>query len=368
MFTALQDQRLRAAKQAFSTRRIPKTLIDGYIDHPHTPEPGDLVLARVEQLGRLQRLESPDGRRCRLYEGDEILVTYGNRYAPDAYEALIPKDLGRCHLAAAGGLASTVVATNTRFADEDRPPTTLLPIGICVDRDGMPINLKHHTTAPIDNRFTDVPVIIVFGSSMNSGKTTTAAGIIRGLANHGRSVGAAKITGTCAGGDLWKFKDAGATQTYDFTDVGMATTYREDIDRIVRGAEILTATLEDQGCDVIVLEIADGLHQAETAALLGDAGLRAIVDHWVYAADSASSVALGVQLLRDIGITITCVSGSVTASPLAIREAIGLTYIPILDLDRLECGDEPMLWIEPSVPSHLHPVPYVGSVNQLAAL
>lgn len=368
MFTVLENQRLRAAKQAFSTRRVPKSLIRGYIDHPHRPEPGDLVLARVEQLGRLQRLESPDGRRCRLYEGDEILLAYGNRYAPDAYEALIPKDLGRCHLAAAGGLASLIVATNSRFADEDRPPTTLLPIGICVDPDHKPINLRHRATRPVDKRFTDVPVIVVLGSSMNSGKTTTAAGIVRGLARHGRSVGAAKITGTCAGGDLWKFKDAGAAYTYDFTDAGMATTYREDVNEIVKGAEILTAKLEHDGCDVIVLEIADGIHQFETAALLGDATFRTIADHWIFAADSASSVALGVQLLRDLGITITCVSGSVTASPLAIREAIGLTYVPILDLDRLECGDEPMLWVEPSIPSHIRPVPCVGGVNQLAAL
>lgn len=368
MFTVLEDQRLRAAKQAFSTRRVPKSLIRGYIDDPHRPEPGDLVLARVEQLGRLQRLESPDGRRCRLYEGDEILLAYGNRYAPDAYEALIPKDLGRCHLAAAGGLASLVVATNSRFADEDRPPTTLLPVGICVDRDNRPINLRHRATRPIDKRFNDVPVIVVLGSSMNSGKTTTAAGIVHGLARHGRSVGAVKTTGTCAGGDLWKFKDAGATHTYDFTDAGMATTYREDIDRIVKGAALLTAQLEHDGCDVVVMEIADGIHQSETAALLGDATFRTIADHWIFAADSASSVALGAQLLRDLGISVACISGSFTASPLAIREAIGLTHVPILDLESLECGDEPMLWLEPSDPGHLHAVPCAGGVNRIAAL
>lgn len=121
MFNILQDQRLRATKQAFSTRRVPKSSIVGYVDHPHSPRPGDLVIARLEQLGRLKRLETPDGRRCTFYDGDEIIVAYGNRYAPDAYEALIPDDLGRCHLAAAGGLASRIVATNVRFADDDRP-------------------------------------------------------------------------------------------------------------------------------------------------------------------------------------------------------------------------------------------------------
>ncbi len=347
MVNLLPKKRIEAAKRAFSARRIPLSAIKGFIDHTYRPSVGDLVLARVEELGRLQRIELPRGRRSRLYEGDEILVAYGNRYAPDAYEALIPEDLGPCHLAAAGGLAANVVATNRRFADEDRPPTALTPIGVCVDQDGHPINLARYAIEPRRGVLIDAPVIAVFGASMNAGKTTTAAGLIRGLARQGITVGAAKITGTCSGGDLWKFLDAGCHRAYDFTDAGMTTTYMERVTSIVSAAQSLAAELEADGCEAIVIEIADGVHQAETAALLEDQTIRMIVDHWVYAADSASAVRMGMQISRDIDLPLRCISGSVTASPLAVREASNVAEVPMLDLEELESGEQPLEWIDP---------------------
>ncbi|MDJ0911496.1 MAG: hypothetical protein QNI99_20090 [Woeseiaceae bacterium] len=347
MITILPGKRIEAAKRAFSTRRVSLAAIKGYIDHEYQPNVGDVVLARVEEVGRLERIELPCGRKSRLYEGDEVLLAYGNRYAPDAYEALMPRDLGPCDLAAAGGLAATIVETNLLFADEDRPPTSLAPIGVCVDHDGHPINVAGYGLGQGRSVITDVPVITVFGSSMNSGKTTTAAGLIRGLAQQGLTVGAAKITGTCSGGDLWKFLDAGCYRAYDFTDVGMATTYKESTTSIVAGAQALVSELEADDCDVIVMEIADGIHQEETAALLNDQAMRLLVDHWVYAADSASAVNLGARIAKDIGLPLRCISGAVTASPLAVREASNSTEVPMLGLDELESGEQAMSWIDP---------------------
>ena len=45
------------------------------------------------------------------------------------------------------------------------------------------------------------PVLIVAGTAMNAGKTTAAARLIKGLQRAGLRVGAAKVTGTGAGGD-----------------------------------------------------------------------------------------------------------------------------------------------------------------------
>lgn len=365
MVTFLPKKRIETAKRAFSTRRVPLSAIKGIIDHPYQPRVGDVVLARVETIGRLQRIELPCGRRSRLYEGDEVLVTYGNRYAPDAYEALLPRNLDRCDLAAAGGLAANVVATNQRFADEEQPPTSLIPIGVCVDRDGRPINLARYGMEPKRGVLIDAPVIAVFGASMNAGKTTTAAGLIRGLAQQGLSVGAAKITGTCSGGDLWKFLDAGCHRAYDFTDAGMTTTYKERVTCIVAAAQSLVAELEADGCDAIVIEIADGIHQAETAALLEDQTMRMIVDHWVYAADSSSAVRMGLQIADEIGLPLRCISGSVTASPLAVREASNFGEVPLLGLEELEAGEQTILWVDP--PRRVPEVPAGFYAAQLRA-
>ena len=102
----LSAQRLDQAKWAYTTRRInqqqPMQLLHGSL----CPEAGDLVLARVEELGQHKRLELVSSRRATLFEGDEIVVAYGNRYAPDQFEGIVPDHLGACRLVAAGGVAA----------------------------------------------------------------------------------------------------------------------------------------------------------------------------------------------------------------------------------------------------------------------
>lgn len=365
--TILDEQRLEAAKQAFSTRRVPKAAIRGVNSARRKPHPGDVVLARVEEIGRLRRVELPTGRKSTLYEGDELILTYGNRYAPDAYEALIPNDLGPCDLAAAGGLASHVVETNLSFADEQRRPTKLIPVGLCVGQNGDVLNLSDFAISAPTSSASKAPVITVFGASMNAGKTTTVAGIIRGLTRLGKRVGAAKITGTCSGGDLWKFHDAGAYRAYDFTDAGLATSYKESLTTVRTHAHKLVNRLNTDGCDVIVVEIADGLHQQETAALLQDLSFRALVDHWVFAADNASSIAIGMTIVNTYNLTISGVSGSVTASPLALREAEQLTQAPIYSLQELELGHAIEGWMDHQVLA-LPVLPTTKEAHQLVAM
>ena len=345
MMTLLEDARMAAAKPSFAVRNVPPSALRTLDDRPRKPQPGDIVLASVVEVGRLKGLQLPSGRKSQLYPGDELVLVYGHRYAPDAYEAKLPVNLGLCELAAAGGLAGQIEATNFKFASEKSPPTLLRPAGLFVGTDGRPLNVSDFAVAsePLERR--KAPVICVFGASMNAGKTTSAAGLIKGLTAQGNKVGAAKVTGTCSGGDLFKFQDAGAVHAIDFTDAGLATTYRECPKRIVEAAEALIADLDARDCDVIVMEIADGLFQQETAALLRDVRFREMVDHWMFAADSAPSILTGLTVADSIGLEIAAVSGSVTASPLAVREATGFVDTPILTLPDLYEGHAAMSWL-----------------------
>ena len=81
-------------------------------------------------------------------------------------------------------------------------------------------------------------------------------------------MGFAKITGTGSGGDTWLLKDAGAHPVLDFTDAGLASTYLEPAWEIQRVFTTLVGHLTLATVDAIVLEIADGVLQAESAALL----------------------------------------------------------------------------------------------------
>lgn len=131
-------------------------------------------------VGHHRRIELRNGRKAELFPGDEIVVCYGNRYAPDQFEATVPDDLGQCHLVAAGGLASRCL---TRHASAHEA-TIIEPVGLLADADCRPVNLARWSLQPVatDHR---PPTVAVLGTAMNAGKTSTAASLVHGLAGAG---------------------------------------------------------------------------------------------------------------------------------------------------------------------------------------
>ncbi len=320
--------RVKHAKTSYSIRRVNLAAATRLVTD-RRPEAGDLVLARVTLLGQHQHLESSTGRRVRLWPGDEIIVAFGARYAPDQFEASVPHDLSACHLVAAGGIAALVESRHASI----RPATQIEPIGLLADAHGV-LNMRRAAlgTPPAGRAAFTVAVL---GSSMNAGKTTTAASVIAGLRRLGLRVGAAKLTGTGAGGDRWLMTDAGAAPVLDFTDAGYASTAGLGIEALEQILTQLTRHVAAAGVECVVLEVADGLLQAETAALVRSMRFIKSVDAVLFAAPDALSAVAGVDWLRQHRLPVTAVSGVVTASPLAAREAQQAIALPVHTPDEL---------------------------------
>jgi hypothetical protein len=340
----LDPRRLAAAKSAYTTRFVSRLIASdphgyGLVTGEHVvPHAGDVVLARVTELGQHGGIQLPDGRRATLFVGDEILVAYGDRYAPDQFEAEVPDNLGPTNLVAAGGLAATVISAHSKMA----MPTQIEPLGLLTNAHGV-VTLK--SCAPFDaaapEDVTVLPrlgkplVIGVLGTSMNSGKTTTVASIVRGLAKAGFEVAAGKVTGTGACGDPMLFHDSGASRVLDFTDFGHGSTYLMEHGAVRSLFVSLIRELAATGPDVIVVEVADGLFQRETARLLQDPLFKQLVDLVVFAAGEALGAVAGQIHLAQYGLAPVAVSGMLTASPLAKKEAAGALDVPVLDKDDL---------------------------------
>ena len=314
--SGLKRGRVNVAKRAFTTRRVPpedmRTLIGGNA----SPMPGDLVLASVDEIGKQTRLELTNGRRARMFLGDEIIVCFGNRYAPDQFEALVGPDLSGCDLVAGGGLAAREMSRHERMIE----PTRITPIGLIGDASGNRLNVRDYAI-PRENVGGPITTVLVAGTSMNAGKTLTSASIVRGLKARGHRVAAIKATGTGAGGDLWIMWDVGADIVVDFTDAGFASTYKAPIEELEQGTLALIQHAAQAGCSHAVIEIADGLQQQETAALLRSKALRLRSMGVLFAAYDAMGAKAGVESLRQIGHRVLAVGGRLTRSPLAIREA-----------------------------------------------
>src|SRR5471030_929533 len=187
MTEPLDFRRLGSAKSAYTTRFVSR-LIDadprGYglvSGEGVVPRAGDVVLARVHKLGQHVRIERPNSYKAGLFEGDEILVAYGDRYAPDQFEAEVPAGLGMTNLVAAGGVAGTVLSAHALM----KAPTQIEPLGLLVDARGTvtlgrcaPFKVVAAQGAKTLRRVGKPLVIGVLGTSMNSGKTTTVGSIV----------------------------------------------------------------------------------------------------------------------------------------------------------------------------------------------
>ena len=336
----LDPARLASAKTAYTTRFVCRLIAadpHGYglmTGDQVVPQAGDVVLARVLKLGQHRGIDRPDGRKATLFEGDEILVAYGDRYAPDQFEAEVPNDLGPTQLVAVGGLAGTVVSAHAKMG----AATKIEPLGLLTDAGGT-VTLRrcapYKAVAPEDPKIlrrVGKPLVIgVLGTSMSSGKTTTVAAIVRGLSKAGLQVAAGKVTGTGAGGDPLLFHDSGASRTLDFTDFGYGSTYRLEHVEIRAVLVSLIDELARTGPDVIVVEVADGLLQRETARLVNDPLFKQQVNKIVFAAAEALGATAGQNLLAAHGMAPVAISGLLTASPLAMREAAAALDVPVLD-------------------------------------
>ncbi len=329
----LAEGRIAAARASFVTRRVnlgdAATLLT-----QARPRAGDVVLARVKRLRHHARLQCASGRRVQLFHGDEIVVCYGDRYAPQQFEAYVPETIGPCHLVASGGVAAQAINWHQRI---HRGPTEIEVLGILGDQNGRALNLRHYALPSGSN---EAPrsrprLVVLAGTSMDSGKTTSGAHLVRGLSRAGLRVGAAKVTGTGACNDFFLMQDAGASVVLDFTDAGHVSTYRVGEPAIRRIVETLSAELSRHELDVAVLEVADGLVQAETAALLSAAWFRHAIDGVIFCAQDAMGAKAGVEWLEQRGHDVLAVSGVLTAAPLAMREAGDLLQQPVIGLDGL---------------------------------
>lgn len=318
------------AHWCFAARRVEQSDAVNLHQNYRDVRSGDLILARVLEIGQHRGIQLRSGRRATLFPGDLVVMPCGARYAPDQFEGVAEIDPSGTDMLAGGGCLGRARHRNERV----RPATRVLPLGCVADEKGETINLDAYSL-DVAPEPTSVPLIAVVGTSMNSGKTLATAKLSHGLRLAGLRVGAIKATGTGSFGDYHQYQDSGAHFVADFSDVGMATTYLMPLERIKEGIWRLLKKAEEAGCDVVVMEIADGLLQQETGELLRDHELRDRLSGLVFACGDAVAARGGVALLESMGHSITALTGMLSCSPMLSSEASTATGVPVLTKSEL---------------------------------
>jgi len=330
-------------KHGFASRAVPLDQVSGVVPvSGESPRAGDLMLAEVLAVGKNKTVEDRDGRTMYLFPGDRVVGVFGNRYATDQYEGYVPAEpVEVCDMLSVGGLMGEVTSRH----DATAAPTRLKVLGQVSDPQGRPINqLGYGSLTGCDDYAPPLPagagaeVVVVLGSDMNSGKTTTAGTVARALSRAGHRVAAAKVTGTAAGKDGRFYESCGARPVLDFTSVGYPATYMVSERELLWIYNSLLYRLHSGGPDYIVVEVADGIFQRETRMLLESGEFRASVDHLFFAASDSLSAESGVRRVREHGLPLRATAGAVTGSALARREAEEATGTPCLSVDRIMDG------------------------------
>ncbi|HXV75994.1 MAG TPA: hypothetical protein VD788_06690 [Candidatus Polarisedimenticolaceae bacterium] len=308
-------------------------LIKGYEKLDRPPRVGDVVYGRISHVGQHGSLENRQGRIHMISDGTRAVFVYGNRYAPDGFEGVLPEtSLPEVDLLARSGLIGTMRSKNTAIKD----PTKVRILGHAIGEDLRPLNTIDHPIALPKSDVIDTKrrarMILNVGTSMNSGKSTTAIACCWALSSMGHAVRAAKVTGTASLKDILHMQDAGAEKIADFTHLGYPSTYLLEIGTVIEIFRSLDAKFANNPKKFWVVEFADGILQRETAALLRDEYVRSRIHRLIFSAVDAFGALGGLRALQEeFGLTPDAVSGRCTSSPLMVRELQGRTNIPVVN-------------------------------------
>lgn len=328
-------------KKTYTVRQVGGFSMNTKMVDTYIPKAGDVGIFKIVMpFGN--HVIGADGINVSIFEGDLIMAAFGSRYATSQYEAYVPNQpVHTCQLIGRGGVVGQIASVNPTFK---MPPSQLELVGYATHEFGSVMNIINWdalaTFTPTKPRRSKL--ILSIGSSMDSGKTTTAANLCAGLHNQGYRSAFIKLTGTAFPKDARYVYDRGADYACDFSLFGFPSTFLMPKSTLLDLFQSLVdhvTTLADP--DIIVMEIADGILQRETAMLLHDLDFMRTVDNVIFSCGDSLSAPMGLDILKSMGIQPFALSGLFTASELLIREVESFCQTPVLRAAELVLGERP---------------------------
>jgi hypothetical protein len=289
---------------------------------------GDFVIGRATgKRNRLWECETKTGRMADLVRGDLLVGALGERAATlegvgDWRRTTANRELDALTSA---GLLGRATSISPMLPDLMR----LEYLGHAT-RGGKKLGMKDFVV-PAQPRRLDIPVILLIGTSMSAGKTSSGQVIIRALNYLGMDVVGAKLTGAARYRDILKFRDAGAREVFDFVDAGLPSTVCPEPE-FKHALELMLSRIAATDAQVLVAEAgASPLEPYNGGAVVEY--LRDLTKFTVLCASDPYSV-LGVQTAYGDHMQADLVTGpaaNTTAAVKLVKELSGHKALNLLD-------------------------------------
>jgi hypothetical protein len=277
------------------------------------PRAGDVVVARVlTDNATYNMLELPTGRLAKVNPGDLIVGVLGRRRALKGFVGDVPVKVSAgdtLHLLNLGGVIGSCSGHHSSLNDAIQVEV----IGLACDDQGKVRNIADVALPMRETLGQTVPLVVIAGACMNSGKTYAATEIIQLATRAGWRVAAAKLSGIACLRDTLNMADHGAIATASFLDCGLPSTVGAD--NLAPVAKAIIARLNESTPDLVVVELGDGiLGGYSVESIFEDPELRAAMTTLVFCASDYVGAWGGIELFRRRGISVDLVAGSVTDS------------------------------------------------------
>jgi len=290
------------------------------------PALGDVVVVRaLTESVTYGNLELPTGRLAKINRNDVLLGVLGKRRALKGFVGDVPENItpgDRLHLLNMGGVVGVCKGHHSSLSDAIEVEV----IGLACDAAGPIKNIADNSLESSRSLSASAPIVLVAGTCMNSGKTVAATEIIHQAAGSGFRVAGAKLSGIACLRDTLNMQDHGAFATASFLDSGLPSTV--DGGDLAPMAKGILNHLNKLDPDLIVVELGDGIVGGYSVdSILRDEEIRSAVSSFVFCASDYVGVFGGAGILKELGITIDVIAGSVTDSQMGedfVEERFGI--------------------------------------------
>jgi hypothetical protein len=273
-------------------------------------------------------VECADGEFRTIQKGSVIVGALGGRQALKGYCGHVPRRIApgdTLNVLNMGGIIGLCTSDHPDLG----PAMPVEVLGAVVTEQGGALRharLQDVALEPLASLGASAPLVMVSGTSMNTGKTKAAAEIVAGLTARGFRVAAAKLTGASLMRDVRAFEARGAVCVRSFTDAGVVASTGKNVVPVGKG---IVAALNGCAPDVIVLELGDGfIGPYGVDELLLDQELqRFTAAHVVAASDLAGAWAADHLFRLRYRSSITAFVGPVTDNAAGsdyVRTALGV--------------------------------------------
>ncbi len=273
------------------------------------PKEGNVIVVRaLQEKSVYDQIELVNGRQAKMSKDDVIAGALGRRRALHGFVGELPETLkvgDKVHVLNLGGVIGVCISGSPVVGK----PLLCEVMGSIV-RDGEIVSISRKLPPPPE-KLPDVPLILVEGTCMSSGKTAAAATICGKLNQRGYRVNGAKLTGVACLRDLLNMEDHGAVRTMSFLDMGLPSTVGAT--NIAGIARTLLAELAADKPDAIVAELGDGIiGYYGVGDILQDKEILAKTKVHVMCANDLVGAWGAVQLMKSWGIEIDVLAGPAT--------------------------------------------------------